>query len=144
MRFIRTRLFFPLIAGVLLVAGVTSAAMAAQPQARGRACYSVCASRTFLSLSSHVVVYGRENRVRFRVLVRPRINGVGFARGTVTVKSGGNTLCTFRLTRGVGSCSPRRRALQPRRRPYSIQAVYGGSHTLGRSRSGVQFLKVII
>ena len=142
-RFIRTRLFFSLIAGALLAAGVASAAMAAQPQARGRQCYSVCPTRTSLALSTHVVVYRHENRVRFFVAVRPPIRGIGVVGGTVAVRTRGMTLCTVRLFRGTGSCSPGRRALQPQRRPYNIQAFYGGSRAFGRSRSNVQPLRVI-
>ena len=143
MRFIRTRLFLSLIVGALLAAGVTSAAVAAQHQAQRRQCYSVCPSRTSMVLSTHVVFYGHENRVRFFVAVRPQILGIGFARGTVAVRTRGMTLCTVRLFRGAGSCSPRRRALDPQRRPYFIQAFYGGSHTFGRSRSNIHPLKVI-
>ena len=143
MRFIRTRLVLSLIAGALLAAGVTSAAVAAQHQAQRRQCYSVCSTRTSLALSTHVVVYGHENRVRFFVAVRPGIHSLGSVRGTVAVRTRGMTLCTVRLFRGTGSCSPGRRALQPQRRPYFIQAFYGGSRTFGQSRSNVRPLRVI-
>ena len=143
MRFIRTRLFLSLIVGALLAAGVTSAAVAAQHQAQRRQCYSVCPTRTSMLLSTHVVVYGHENRVRFFVAVRPGIMGIGAVRGTVAVRTGGMTLCTVRLVRGAGRCSPGRRALQPRRRPYFIQAFYGGSQHLRSLRSNTHPLKVI-
>jgi hypothetical protein len=143
MRFIRTRLFLSLIVGALLAGGVTSAAMAAQHQAHRRQCYSVCPTRTSLVLSTHVVVYGHENRVRFFVAVRSGILGIRSVRGTVAVRTRGVTLCTVRIFRGTGSCSPGRRALRPQRRPYRIQAFYGGSSTFGPSRSNVQPLRVI-
>ena len=143
MRFIRTRLFLSVIVGALLAAGVTSAAVAAQHQAQRRQCYSVCPTRTSLVLSTHVVVYGHENRVRFFVAVRPGFLGIGSVRGAVAVRTRGITLCTVRLFRGTGSCSPGRRALQPQRRPYFIQAFYGGSRTFGRSSSNIHPLKVI-
>lgn len=143
MRFMRTRLFLSLIVGALLAAGVTSAAVAAQHQAQRRQCYSVCSTRTSMALSTHVVVYGHENRVRFFVAVRPGILGIGAVRGRVIVRTAGVTLCTVRLVRGAGRCSPGRRALQPRRRPYNVQAFYEGSKTFGRSRSNPRSLKVI-
>ena len=142
MRIVRTKLFFSLIAGALLAAGVTSVAMAAQPQARGRACYSTCSTRTSLSVRPNIVHYGRENRARFSVAVRPSISGIGFARGTVAMKAGSITLCTIRLSRGTGSCSPGRRALRPQRRPYLIQAFYGGSKVFSHSKSQKQILWV--
>jgi hypothetical protein len=143
MRFIRTRLFLSLIVGALLAAGVTSAAVAAQHQPQRRQCYSVCSTRTALALSTHVVVYGHENRARFFVAVRPGIMGIGVVRGTVVVRTAGVTLCTVRLVRGAGRCSPGRRSLQPRRRAYSVQAFYEGGRTFGRSRSNTRSLKVI-
>ncbi len=144
MRFIRTRLFLSLIVGALLAAGVTSAAVAAQHQAQRRQCYSVCATRTFMVLSTHLVAYGHENRVRFSVAVRPGISGIGgVVRGVVTVRTAGVTLCTARLVRGAGRCSPGRRALQPRRRAYLVQGFYQGGKIFGRSRSNPHRLKVI-
>lgn len=142
-RFIRTRLFLSLIVGALLAAGVTSAAVAAQHQAQRRQCYSVCSTRTSMLLSTHVVVYGHENRVRFFVAVRPGILGIGAVRGSVIVRTAGVTLCRARLVRGAGRCSPRRRALQPRRRAYNVQGFYEGSRIFGRSRSNAHPLKVI-
>ena len=96
-----------------------------------------------MALSTHVVVYGHENRVRFFVAVRPGIMGIGAVRGTVIVRTAGVTLCTVRLVRGAGRCSPGRRALQPRRRPYNVQAFYEGDKIFGRSRSNAHSLKVI-
>ena len=83
MRFIRTRLFLSLIVGALLAAGVTSAAVAAQHQAQRRQCYSVCATRTSMVLSTHLVAYGHENRVRFSVAVRPGISASAASFGAL-------------------------------------------------------------
>jgi hypothetical protein len=140
----RTRLSFLLIAAVLLAAGLTSAAVAAEHQPSQPACYGVCPTLTRFSLSPRIVVYGRERFVVFRVTVRPRADDVpGFPRGIVRVRFRKRTLCTIRLVRARGRCSPSSRALPPRRRRYWIYASYRGNARFSASTSRPRFLKVV-
>jgi hypothetical protein len=143
-RLMRTKLSFLLIAATLLAAGLTSAAMAAEHQPGQPACYGACPTLTRFSLSSRVVVYGREPFEVFRVTVRPGVADVPeFPRGTVAVKFGPLTLCMIRLARAQGFCSPSSHALPPRGRPYQIYASYSGNAKFSASTSRPQFLKVV-
>jgi hypothetical protein len=140
----RTKLSFLLIAAALLAAGLTSAAMAAEHQPSQPACYGACPTLTRFSLSSRIVVYGRERFEVFRVTVRPRTADVPESpRGIVRVKFQKLTLCTIRLVRGQGSCSPSSRALPPRQDRYWIDASYRGNARFSASTSRPGFLTVI-
>jgi hypothetical protein len=140
----RTKLSFAIIAAALLAAGLTSAAIAAEHQPSQPACYGACPTLTQFSLSSHIVVYGREGSEVFRVTVRPRVADIpAFPRGTVAVQFRHLTLCMIRLVRGHGKCSPSSRALSPQRRPYWIEAYYNGDAKFSASGSHPRFLKVV-
>jgi hypothetical protein len=142
--FMHTKLSFALIAAALLVAGVTSAAIAAEHQPGQPACYGACPTLTRFSLSSPVVVYGSEGSEVFRVTVRPGIADIAeFPRGTVTVRSRRHTLCRIRLAGGTGKCSTSPHALSPRRSPYWIHAYYNGNAKFSTSRSRPKRLKVV-
>jgi hypothetical protein len=134
----RTKLPFILIGAALLLAGLTSFAMASQPQGDQSSCYGSCPTLTQFSLSSRTVVYGGEGSEVFHATVRLKVAGApGFPGGIVTVKQalGPLTLCTIRLVRGQGSCSPSSGELPPRGAPYWIHASYNGDATLSASTS---------
>lgn len=144
MRLMRNRLSFLIICAALLAAGLTSVAMAADKQPGQPACYGTCPTLTHFSLSSRIVVYGRERLEVFRVTVRPEVADVPeIPGGTVVVKFGHLTLCAISLVRAQGSCSPSSRALPPRAHRYRIYASYDGNAKFSASTSGLQFLKVV-
>ena len=144
---LRAKLPVLLIGAALLAAGVTSVAMATEHQPSRPACYGRCPTLTQFSLSSRTVIYGREESEVFRATVRAGVSDdPGFLPGTVTVRQalGRLTLCTIKLVRGQGSCSPSSRALPPRGNPYWIHAVYNGDGSLSSSTSQPpQSLKVV-
>ena len=87
---------------------------------------------TEVRLSRSAVFYGHEQAVKFRVRVSADSPGMGVPTGNVVVESATKTLCTIRLIRGAGTCSPVARALRPGRymvvaqlrREQELQAVH--------------------
>jgi len=127
--------------GAALAAGViASAVVRPGPQLTASAdCYGLCQSKLTLSLSRSVVVYGHEQAVKFRV--RAGSSGTGEPTGRVVVKTQSKILCSIRLHRGAGSCSPAARALRPGR--YMVVAYYGGNRNFKPSTSNPENLLVL-
>ncbi len=144
MRLIRTKLSFLIICAAILAAGLTSVAMAADQQPAQPGCYGTCPTLSRFWLSTRNVVYGHEQLEVFRVTVRPEVADVPeIPGGTVVVKLGHVTLCTIRLVRAQGRCSPSSRALAPRAHRYRVYASYNGNAKFSASTSGLQYLRVV-
>jgi hypothetical protein len=141
----RTKLSFLLIGAAVLVAGLTSVAMATEHQPSQSPCYGACPTLTQFSLSSRTLVYGRDQSEVFGVTVRPGVADVPeFPSGTVAVKEAGqSTLCTITLVGAQGSCSASLSALPPQGTPYWIQASYSGDAKFSASTSAPQSLNVV-
>lgn len=81
------------------------------------------ASQTNLTLSAASVAYGHEHSLKITVTVAPQYSGT--PRGTVIIAVGQTTLCVVRLSHGMASCAPTRKALSPGQR--LVVASYQGS-----------------
>src|SRR5690348_11547887 len=145
MRIMQPRTGFALVAGALLVAGVTSIATAAQNQAPQTVCYSACPANVDLEESFHVLRVGAEQIEVFSVIVQPAAGGATAApTGTVTIKAGSTVLCAITLTplaHGRGSCSPSANALPAGH--YAVIAYYSGDSTYGPAQSHARQLEII-
>jgi hypothetical protein len=137
-RLLRTKLSFILIAAALLVAGLTSVAMATGRQPSQPACYGACPTRTQFTLSARTLLYRHERVEVFHVtVVRGDTDVPELPTGTVAVRQavGTLTLCTITLVRAQGSCSPAPRLLPSRGYPYWLHATYTGDTKFGVSTS---------
>jgi len=94
-------------------------------------------TRTSLKLSASTVRYGHEKSLKFSVAVSAVY--AGHATGKVTISDGRTNVCTVKLVKGKGSCSPATNRAIPAGR-HSIVASYGGN-LLG-SKSGTVTLRV--
>ena len=149
MRIRVNRLVYVLI-GAALAAGLLVTVLV-QPQARltgSEYCYGSChyhpqhsPSVTALWLSSPTVSYGHEQDETFSVKVWAGVPWAGVPTGYVAVESWGKVLCSVRLYRGKGSCSPAARALG--RGWYQIVAYYSGDQNFKPSTSRPQTLTVV-
>jgi hypothetical protein len=134
----RTKLSFLLIAAALLVAGLTSVAMATGRQPSTPVCYGTCPTLTQFTLSARTLLYRHERVEVFHVTVRRVDTDVPeLPTGTVAVRQavGTLTLCTITLVRAQGSCSPAPRLLPSRSYPYWLHATYTGDAKFGVSTS---------
>jgi hypothetical protein len=136
------RLVYVLLGAVLAVGLLVSALVRPEPKlAASEDCYGLCASVTVLSLSSSTIIYGYEQVERFSARVTAAAPGTGAPTGYVVVESGTKILCSIRLYRGTGSCSPAARALA--RGSYKIVAHYGGNMNFKPSTSNQRTLTVL-
>jgi len=138
------RLLYVLIGTALAVGVLVSVLVRPQPRlAASQACYGACPgmTTTALSLSRPTVAYGSEEDVKFTVSVSADDPGTGVPAGSVTVESGTTILCSIRLHRGKGSCSPRARALPPGQA--EIVASYAGNRHFSSSVSSQEALLVV-
>jgi hypothetical protein len=95
-------------------------------------------TRTALSRTASKVTYGNEQAERFRFEVTSEAT---VTSGTVTVTSGGHTVCVSKVgATGSGSCSPA--ATRFPAGAVSAVATYGGAFGLAPSSSGTINLKV--
>jgi hypothetical protein len=141
---LRSRLGIAAFGTAILAATATSVALAAPARVSPPLCYARCPSTTVLSLSSHIVASGSEQKETFRVFVRSGVFGLNrIPQGTVAVKYQRVTLCTLTLTNGMGRCSPSRDALPARGWVYVIRAYYSGNVTFSASTSPGQALLVV-
>ena len=135
-------LVYGLIGATLTAGAVTSAVVRPGSQLAASAdCYGLCRSMATLSLSPSAVFYGHEQAVKFRVKVGAGSPGTGVPTGRVVVKTQSKVLCTIRLRRGAGTCSPAARALRPGR--YMVVASYGGNKNFKPSTSKPENLRVL-
>ena len=91
------------------------------------------------ALSAARVRYGKEHAERLTVRVAPQY--AGEPTGTVTVKSGTQTVCSIRLTSGTGSCRLSARKLRTGR--HRLVATYPGSRSFGKSASAAKYPTVL-
>ncbi len=127
----------------LAAAGIASATVQPRHHHPGPSCYTTCASRTDLGLSSYVLTYGNEQVEVFTATVRPRFEQApGTPTGTVSVQTYSTFLCNITLAGGAGSCSPASTVLAARHRPYFVSAYYSGDSNFLPSVSRVQPLEV--
>jgi hypothetical protein len=142
MRMPVNRLVYVLIGTALAVGILVSAFLRPEPGLTASGdCYGLCPSMTALWLSSSTVTYGNEQAENFSVEVSARARGTGVPTGSVVVESGPKILCSIRLYRGEGSCSPAARALAPGW--YRIVAHYSGDLNFMPSTSSQKTLLVI-
>ena len=138
----KNRLLYVLIGSVLAAGLLTSVLVRPQPRlTASESCYGPCSSVTVLSLSKATVNYGNEHAEKFRVTVSSSTAGTGVPTGDVAVESGTKILCSIRLSRGHGSCSPTARALAPG--SHKIVAHYSGNTNLNPSTSSKKTLTVL-
>jgi hypothetical protein len=94
---------------------------------------------TSLSLQASSVKLGSEQKDRYSVVVTPKHAGL-VPSGSVTVQSGTVKLCTIKLNKAVGSCTPSRSALA--RGSHKLTASYVGTATLVKSTSSAHTLTI--
>lgn len=143
MRLRVNRLVYVLVGAALAVGFLVSAT--ARPESvltASEDCYGPCQSVLALSLSSSTVTYDHEQVEKFSVRDSAGAPGTGVPTGLVVVRgwSRSRTLCSFRLVRGKGSCSPAARALRPGW--HKIVAYYGGDRNFRPSTSRPKTLTV--
>lgn len=92
-----------------------------------------------LTLSTSKVNFGQEQAVRFTANVTGQGSGIT-PSGTVTIKAGSATLCSFTLTSGQGHCNPTATKLSPG--TYHVTASYSGDVIFGAASSASQTLTV--
>jgi hypothetical protein len=80
------------------------------------------------------LTYGHEQAARVTVRVAARTGGT--PTGTVTVLSGGTTVCVIKLSAGAGSCAPAARKLAPG--AHSLVATYSGDKSHSGSSSATR------
>jgi Bacterial Ig-like domain (group 3) len=95
-------------------------------------------TKTRLALSTSSVTYGHEQAERLSVAVTPQFAGT--PAGTVSVKSGTRTICTFVLRSGKGSCALTAKQLRPG--TYRLTASYPGKGGFTGSTSASRTLRV--
>jgi len=98
------------------------------------------ATMTSLKLSASRVQYGDEKALKLTVTVKARYSSAHPA-GTVTIKAGKKRICTVKLARGKGTCSPASRKLLAVG-TYHLVASYDGSKTFSASASKAATLKI--
>ncbi len=140
MRIMQPKAGFLLVSAALIATGVSSMAVAAQNQTSQSVCYSTCATSTWLTQATTLVLYGSEQLQIFHVTVRPAPGVSRAPTGTVTIKSGSTTLCTIVLSVRGGSCSPSPRALPPG--IYGVRGYYSGDAMFSASVSNVTTFQV--
>ena len=96
-------------------------------------------SRSALAVSAAKVTFGHEQRERITVTVSPQRNGK--PSGTVTVKAGNSTLCTFSLSSGKGGCTLSAKRLSVGK--HSLTASYAGSVGFSGSASAARVVTVL-
>ena len=97
------------------------------------------ATSTTLSLSATSVGYGNEASVTFTAAVSPQFQGT--PGGTVTIATGGTTLCTISLA-ATTTCTAKDTALGAQGATYPVTASYGGGANFTGSTSAPHDLKV--
>jgi Bacterial Ig-like domain (group 3) len=97
-------------------------------------------TRTTLKLSSSSVTSGHEKSLSLSVTVAARF-GKAVPGGTVTITAGKKKVCSVKLSKGKGKCSPSSNTLLPPG-SYSLVASYGGAKGLEASQSAAQKLTV--
>ncbi len=95
---------------------------------------------TTLKLSSSTVTSGHEKSLSLSVTVAARF-GKTVPSGTVTISAGKKKVCSVKLAKGKGKCSPSSNTLLPVG-SYSLVAAYGGGKGLASSQSAAQKLTV--
>ena len=95
---------------------------------------------TTLKLSSSTVTSGHEKSLSLSVTVAARF-GKTVPSGTVTISAGKKKVCSVKLAKGKGKCSPSSNTLLPPG-SYSLVAAYGGGKGLASSQSAAQKLTV--
>ena len=83
---------------------------------------------------------GHEKSLSLSVTVAARF-GKTVPSGTVTVSAGKKKVCSVKLAKGKGKCSPSSNTLLPVG-SYSLVAAYGGGKGLASSQSAAQKLTV--
>jgi hypothetical protein len=91
------------------------------------------------TMSAARVVYGKEQRERLSVVVRPE--HAGTPTGRVTVRSGDATVCVITLVAGKGSCALSARSLGIG--AHALVVVYPGSADFTNSASARMMLTVV-
>jgi Bacterial Ig-like domain (group 3) len=92
---------------------------------------------TGLSLSAKSVTYGHEKGLKFSARVYATYGGT--PAGKVTISDGRKTVCTIKLSKARGSCTPAANTTIPAG-PYKVTASYSGNRD--RSKSGSVTLTV--
>ncbi len=95
-------------------------------------------TKATLKLSKSSLTDGSEKSLKFSVTVTGRY---GTPTGTVTIKAGKKTICTAKLSKGFGKCSPSSNT-ELGAGTYSIVASYGGNGTYAASKSKSSKLKI--
>jgi hypothetical protein len=90
-------------------------------------------------LSAATVTYGHEQRERITVTVSPQ--RTGRPSGTVTVRTGSTTLCTFALSSGKGYCTLSAKRLSVGK--HSLNAGYAGSVGFSTSASSAKTVTIV-
>jgi Bacterial Ig-like domain (group 3) len=142
MRIRQPRIGIALVSAALLTTGATSTMFAAQAQAQGPTCYSVCPPRVDLKVTFRVLHVGAEEIEDFSVRVGPDVIGSrNTPTGTVTIKADSTVLCTITLVNGRGSCSPSASALPAGN--YEVVASYSGDSNFSPASSLPQELRIV-
>jgi hypothetical protein len=100
---------------------------------------SKASTKTTLSLSASKVTYGHEQAERLSATVTPQYSGT--PGGTVAVKNGTVTECTFTLSSGKGSCTLT--ATKFRVGTHGLAAAYSGDGNFTGSASASKTLTVV-